>query len=114
MGPPCTPSSPTVNRASSSSVRISCPSSLMSPSAPAVRPACRPPRQYCCVLRTEFRVCDPARPPAAELIAAVLAEYDERAGRPLRGGPSAGPDDFSPPGGAYVVGFVLERPACGA
>ena len=66
------------------------------------------------MLPTEFRVCDSARPPASELVAAVLAEYDERAGQPLRGGPSATPDDFSPPGGAYVVGFVMGRPACGA
>jgi GNAT superfamily N-acetyltransferase len=61
----------------------------------------------------EFRRCDAARPPASELIAAVLAEYDAGAGRALRGGPSATPEDFSPPGGAYVVGFVDGVPACG-
>ena len=58
-------------------------------------------------------VCDAARPPASELIAAVLAEYDQVAGRALRGGPSATPEDFSPPGGAYVVGFIDHTPACG-
>jgi GNAT superfamily N-acetyltransferase len=62
---------------------------------------------------TEFRRCDAARPPASELIDAVLAEYDEVAGRALSGGPSATPEDFSPPGGAYVVGFVDGVPACG-
>jgi GNAT superfamily N-acetyltransferase len=61
----------------------------------------------------EFRRCDAARPPASDLIAAVLAEYDAVAGRALRGGPSATPSDFSPPGGAYVVGFVGDVPACG-
>jgi GNAT superfamily N-acetyltransferase len=62
---------------------------------------------------TEFRWCDAARPPASELIDAVLAEYDEVAGRALSGGPSATPQDFSPPGGAYVVGFVDGVPVCG-
>jgi GNAT superfamily N-acetyltransferase len=61
----------------------------------------------------EFRVCDPARPPASNLIAAVLAEYDAVAGRALSGGPSATPEDFSPPGGAFVVGTVEDVPACG-
>ena len=60
-----------------------------------------------------FRRCDAAQPPASELIAAVLAEYDAVAGRALHGGPSATPSDFSPPGGAYVVGFVDGEPACG-
>jgi GNAT superfamily N-acetyltransferase len=61
----------------------------------------------------EFRRCDAARPPASDLVAAVLAEYDAVAGRALHGGPSATPSDFSPPGGAYVVGFVEGVPACG-
>ena len=52
-----------------------------------------------------FRRCDPAVPPASDLIAAVLAEYDVIAGRALSGGPSATPADFSPPRGAYLVGF---------
>ena len=61
----------------------------------------------------EFRRCDAAHPPASDLIAAVLAEYDAVAGRALSGGPSATPSDFSPPGGAYIVGFVDGAPACG-
>jgi GNAT superfamily N-acetyltransferase len=53
-----------------------------------------------------FRRCDPATPPASDLIAALLAEYDVIAGRHLTGGPSATTADFSPPGGAFLVGFA--------
>jgi GNAT superfamily N-acetyltransferase len=60
----------------------------------------------------EFRRCDAGRPPASELIEAVLDEYDAVAGRALRGGPSATPSDFSPPGGAFVVGFLDGVPIC--
>jgi GNAT superfamily N-acetyltransferase len=61
----------------------------------------------------EFWRCDAARPPASDLIDAVLDEFDTMAGRSLSGGPSATPADFSPPGGAYLVGFVGGVPACG-
>jgi GNAT superfamily N-acetyltransferase len=62
----------------------------------------------------EFRRCDAAAPPASDLIEAVLAEYDEIAGRALApGGPSATPADFSPPEGAYLVGFLDGDPVCG-
>jgi GNAT superfamily N-acetyltransferase/catechol 2,3-dioxygenase-like lactoylglutathione lyase family enzyme len=61
----------------------------------------------------EFRRCDAAQPPASDLIDAVLAEYRDTATRTLHAGPSATPQDFSPPGGAYVVGFVEDEPACG-
>jgi GNAT superfamily N-acetyltransferase len=61
-----------------------------------------------------FRRCDPGQPPATGLIAAVLAEYDIAAGRHLTGGPSAPAADFSPPGGAFVVGFAENgEAACG-
>jgi hypothetical protein len=60
----------------------------------------------------EFRRCDAGRPPASELIDALLDEYDVIAGRELRGGPSAEPSDFAPPGGAFVVGFLDGIPAC--
>ena len=60
-----------------------------------------------------FRLSDPAVPPASDLIAAVLAEYDMAAGRQLRGGPSATAADFSPPDGAYVAGFVGDVAVCG-
>ncbi len=62
----------------------------------------------------DFRRCDPAVPPASDLIAAILAEYDVIAGRHLTGGPSATDVDFSPPGGAYLVGFTAGgEAACG-
>ena len=62
----------------------------------------------------DFRRCDPAVPPASDLIAAILAEYDVIAGRHLTGGPSGSDADFSPPGGAYLVGFtVAGEAACG-
>ena len=60
----------------------------------------------------EFGRCDAGRPPASELIEALLEEYDVVAGRKLRGGPSAEPGDFAPPGGAFVVGYVDGVPAC--
>jgi GNAT superfamily N-acetyltransferase len=61
-----------------------------------------------------FRRCDPALSPAGDLIAALLAEYDAVAGRHLTGGPSATPDDFSPPHGTYLVGFADNgEAACG-
>jgi hypothetical protein len=63
-----------------------------------------------CGRALEFRRCDPWRPPASELIDAVLDEYDAIAGRALSGGPSATRADFSPPGGAFVVGFLDIRP----
>jgi len=61
-----------------------------------------------------FEAHDAAVQPASDLIAAVLAEYDAAAGRALRGGPSATPTDFSPPGGVYLVGFVGDTAVCGA
>jgi GNAT superfamily N-acetyltransferase len=61
-----------------------------------------------------FCRCDPGQPPASDLIAAVLAEYNAVAGRHLTGGPSATASDFSPRGGAFVVGFAeTGEPACG-
>ncbi len=73
----------------------------------------RPEQRYTLNLGLEFRRCDAGEPPASDFIAAILAEYDAIAGRRLRGGPSATPEDFSPPGGAYLVGFVDGVPACG-
>jgi GNAT superfamily N-acetyltransferase len=61
-----------------------------------------------------FRRCDPGVPPASDLIAAILAEYDVIAGRHLTGGPSASTADFSPPGGAFLVGIAEDgQAACG-
>jgi GNAT superfamily N-acetyltransferase len=64
-------------------------------------------------MTAEFRRCDAARPPASDFLAAVLVEYDALAGRALSGGPLTTPAEFSPPGGAYVVGFVDGVAACG-
>jgi GNAT superfamily N-acetyltransferase len=65
-------------------------------------------------MEVRFEACDAAVQPASDLIAAVLVEYDAVAGRALRGGPSGTPSDFSPPGGAYLVGFVGDTAVCGA
>lgn len=65
-------------------------------------------------MEVRFEASDAAVAPASDLVAAVLAEYDAVAGRALRGGPSATPSDFSPPGGAYLVGFVGDTAVCGA
>ena len=65
-------------------------------------------------MEVRFEACDAAVQPASDLIAALLAEYEAPAGRALRGGPSATPSDFSPPGGAYLVGFVGDTAVCGA
>ena len=60
----------------------------------------------------QFCRCSAGSPPASELVAALLEEYDVIAGRALSGGPSATPSDFSPPGGVFVVGFLDGVPAC--
>jgi GNAT superfamily N-acetyltransferase len=44
---------------------------------------------------------------------ATLAEFDVIAGRPLAGGITTSAADFSPPGGAYLVGFEEDIPICG-
>jgi GNAT superfamily N-acetyltransferase len=61
----------------------------------------------------ELRRCDAAEPPAAELMDAVLAEFDVIAGRRLTGGILTPASDFDPPGGAYLVGFEDGVPVCG-
>jgi GNAT superfamily N-acetyltransferase len=61
----------------------------------------------------EFRRCNAAQPPARELLAAVLVEYDVIAGHRLTGGLIVTPSDFSPPDGAYLVGFSEDTPTCG-
>lgn len=60
-----------------------------------------------------FQQCDAGQPPASDLIADLLAEYDRRAGRALHGGPSAAPEDFAPPQGAFLVGFIEGAAVCG-
>jgi GNAT superfamily N-acetyltransferase len=61
-----------------------------------------------------FEITPSDRPPAAELLQHLLDEYDADAGRPLYGGPSAKPEEFSPLAGAFLVGYEGETPvACG-
>ena len=56
-----------------------------------------------------------AEPPASELIEAMIAELVPLYGRIDREGmPAAGPEQFQPPRGAFIVGFDDDgRPVCG-
>ena len=61
-----------------------------------------------------FVATSSAEPPASDLLDALYDEYDAAAGRPLRGGPSAEPSDFAPPGGTFLLGYEHDRAvACG-
>jgi GNAT superfamily N-acetyltransferase len=61
-----------------------------------------------------FRTVDAARPPASELLAAMVAEMNELYGDiEVPGMPSARPADFAPPAGTFLVGFHEEEPVCG-
>jgi GNAT superfamily N-acetyltransferase len=65
-------------------------------------------------MEIEFRVMDAAMPPASELLAAMEAEMLELySDAGMARMPPAGPEDFSPPGGAYLVGFAGGDPVCG-
>ncbi len=61
-----------------------------------------------------FESADPATPPASELLAAMVAEisvmYDARLDAPDL--PTATTADFSPPGGACVVGYLDGEAVC--
>jgi GNAT superfamily N-acetyltransferase len=56
---------------------------------------------------------DAAHPPASDLLAAMEAEMLELYADSMGAMPPAGPADFTPPGGAYLVGFVDGEPVCG-
>jgi GNAT superfamily N-acetyltransferase len=58
----------------------------------------------------EFRTVDATRPPASELLEAMVAEMNALYGAPP---PPATAADFAPPGGAFVVGFDDDEPVCG-
>ena len=61
-----------------------------------------------------FEVASSDTRPASDLLDAVHREYDERAGRPLVGGPSAEPADFAGPGGTFLVAYDHDVPVgCG-
>ena len=64
----------------------------------------------------DFRVADPAVPPASSLVEAMVAELVPLYGRiDVPGAPTAGPEDFSAErGGAFLVGFGEDgEPVCG-
>jgi len=62
----------------------------------------------------EFKAVDAAIAPASELLAAMEAEMVELyADTGMARMPPAGPADFAPPGGRYVVGFADGAPVCG-
>lgn len=61
-----------------------------------------------------FRALPADRPPASELIEAMIAELTAHYGR-IDGAnaPTATPADFGPPGGVFLVGFRDDEPVCG-
>ena len=61
----------------------------------------------------DFRTVDAARPPASELLAAMVAEMNELYGDiEFPGMPTATPADFAPPAGTFLVGFHQGEPVC--
>jgi GNAT superfamily N-acetyltransferase len=56
----------------------------------------------------DFRPADPARPPASDLIEAMVVEVGRMYGGRIdrEGLPKAGPAELSPPGGGCVVGWL--------
>ena len=64
-------------------------------------------------VQIEFRAADPARPPASELLAAMVAEMNELYGNiESPGMPTATPADFAPPDGTFLLGFHDDEPVC--
>ena len=62
----------------------------------------------------EFRPEDPSRPPASDLVDAMVAEMEPLYGRiDVPGAPSASAADFSPPGGTFLVGYEDGVAVCG-
>ncbi len=53
---------------------------------------------------------DATRPPASELLAAMVDEMNELYGGPP---PPATAADFAPPSGTFLVGFDDDQPVCG-
>jgi GNAT superfamily N-acetyltransferase len=64
-------------------------------------------------VQIDFREMDAALPPASDLLAAMEAEMLELYADSMGAMPPAGPADFTPPGGAYLVGFVDGEAVCG-
>ena len=64
-------------------------------------------------VQIDFRTVDPARPPANELVAAMVAEMNELYGDiEFPGMPTATPADFAPPAGTFLVGYHDGEPVC--
>lgn len=63
----------------------------------------------------EFRAMDAGRPPASDLIEAMIAELEPLYGRiDGPGAPRATPEVFAPPHGTFLVGFDdAGEPVCG-
>jgi len=63
----------------------------------------------------EFRHVDASQPPASDLLEAMITELVPHYGRIDRPGmPVAGPEQFAPPRGAFLVGYDDDgRPVCG-
>jgi GNAT superfamily N-acetyltransferase len=63
----------------------------------------------------DFRPVDAAEPPASELIEAMILELEPLYGRiDVAHAPSAGPGDFRPPAGVFLVGYDgAGRAVCG-
>src|SRR3712207_1765841 len=56
--------------------------------------------------RMEFRAMNAAEPPASDLLEAMIVDLVPLYGRiDVPGMPKAGPREFSPPGGTFLVGF---------
>ena len=60
-----------------------------------------------------FERADASTPPASDLLEAMIIELEPLYGRiDVPGAPTAGPADFSPPGGSFLVGFEDGQPIC--
>jgi GNAT superfamily N-acetyltransferase len=61
----------------------------------------------------EFQRADAAQPPGSDLLEAMIVDLTPLYGRiDVPQAPSAGPADFSPPGGSFLVGYEDDTPIC--
>ena len=62
---------------------------------------------------TTFERADASTAPGSDLLEAMIVELEPLYGRiDVPGAPTAGPADFSPPGGSFLVGFEDGQPIC--
>ncbi len=62
---------------------------------------------------TVFERADASVPPASDLLEAMIIDLTPLYGRiDIPEAPSAGPADFSPPGGSFLVGLEDGKPIC--